>query len=97
MLNGLGILTLLVIIHPSQMLLFDSFLIPQDLSESEDELLNLKIQTVVSKKHNLVSPFDMSPIQPRKLREAEQLKLGFDMEKLLLERVKGGHILPGLF
>jgi len=35
----------------------------------------------------LVSPFDVSPIQPKQLREAENLKPGLDMEKLLLERV----------
>jgi hypothetical protein len=36
---------------------------------------------------NLVSPCDVSPIQPKQLREAENLKPGMDMEKLLLERV----------
>ena len=36
---------------------------------------------------NLVSPCDVSPIQPKQLREAENLKPGLDMEKLLLERV----------
>ena len=34
-----------------------------------------------------MSRCDVSPIQPRKLRETEHLKLSFDMEKLLLERV----------
>ena len=69
------------------MLLVDEFLIPQDLYESEDELLSLKTQSLVSTKLHLVPMCDVSPIQPRKLREAEHLKLGFDMEKLLLERV----------
>ena len=69
------------------MLLVDGFLIPQDLYESEDELLSLKTQSLVSTKLHLVPMCDVSPIQPRKLREAEHLKLGFDMEKLLLERV----------
>ena len=36
---------------------------------------------------NLVSPCDVSPIQPKQLREAENLKPGLDMEKLFLERV----------
>ena len=69
------------------MLLVDGFLIPQDLYESEDELLSLKTQSLVSTKLHLVPMCDVSPIQPRKLREAEHLTLSFDMEKLLLERV----------
>jgi hypothetical protein len=36
---------------------------------------------------NLVSPCDVSPIQPKQIREAENLKHGVTMEKLLLERV----------
>jgi len=36
---------------------------------------------------NLVSPCDVSPIQPKQLREAENQKPGLNMEKLLLERV----------
>ena len=36
---------------------------------------------------NLVSPCDVSPIQPKQMREAEKLKQGLNMEKLLLERV----------
>ena len=34
-----------------------------------------------------MSRCDVSPIQPRKPRETEHLKLSFDMEKLLLEKV----------
>ena len=34
-----------------------------------------------------MSPCDVSPIQPKQIREAENLKHGVTMEKLLLERV----------
>ena len=36
---------------------------------------------------NLISPCDLSPIQPKQMSEAETLKNGMNMEKLLMERV----------
>ena len=62
-------------------------IVPQGQSESEDDLLALKTRSLVFMERNLVSPCDVSPIQPKQLREAENLKPGMDMEKLLLERV----------
>ena len=57
------------------------------MSESEDDLFSLKTRSLVFMERNLVSPCDVSPIQPKQLREAENLNLGVQMEKLLLERV----------
>ena len=55
--------------------------------ESEDDLFSLKTRSLVFMERNLVSPCDVSPIQPKQLREAENLNLGIQMEKLPLERV----------
>ena len=52
-----------------------------------EDLFSLKTRSLVFMEHNLVSPCDVSPIQPKQLREAENLNLGIQMEKLLLERV----------
>jgi hypothetical protein len=57
------------------------------MSESEDDLFSIKTRSLVFMEHNLVSSCDVSPIQPKQLREAENLNLGVQMEKLLLERV----------
>ena len=57
------------------------------MSESEDDLFSLKTRSLVFMERNLVSPCDFSPIQPKQLREAENLNIGVHMEKLLLERV----------
>merc|ERR1711915_892628 len=59
----------------------------QDQSESEDELLYLKRKSLIVMEQNLISPCDLSPIQPKQMSEAETLKSGMNMEKLLMERV----------
>merc|ERR1711892_952458 len=59
----------------------------QGMSESEDDLFRLNRRSLVLMEQNLITPCDVSPIQPNKLKEAENLKPGPDMEKLLLERV----------
>ena len=55
--------------------------------ESDEDLFQLKRRSLVLMEQNLITPCDVSPIQPNKLKEAENLKPGPDMEKLLLERV----------
>merc|ERR1719347_1483389 len=60
---------------------------PQAESESDDELAALKTRSMVWMERNLISPCDVSPLQPHMMREAESRKQGLSMEKLLLERV----------
>ena len=56
-------------------------------SESEDDIANMKRRSLIMIEQSLDLPCDVSPLDPRTMREAETQKPGQNIEKLLLERV----------
>jgi len=56
-------------------------------TESEDDIANMKRRSLIMIEQSLDLPCDVSPLDPRTMREAETQRPGQNIEKLLLERV----------
>lgn len=56
-------------------------------TESEDDIANMKRRSLIMIEQSLDLPCDVSPLDPRTMREAETQRPGQNIERLLLERV----------
>ena len=56
-------------------------------TESDDDIANMKRRSLIMIEQSLDLPCDVSPLDPRTMREAETQRPGQNIERLLMERV----------